>query len=71
MPDTTRTCVSCGKVFWVTEKELKECMIPVPGMHHPKDCPEHLDAICPKCDIGVYGPEECPACRTKQDQQRN
>jgi len=57
--------------FKVTDKELEECKTPAPGMHDPKDCPDGLDSFCPACDLSVYGPEECPSCRTKQDMQRS
>lgn len=71
MPDEIRTCMSCFTKFKVTEKELEECKIPAPGHHDPSKCPEGLDQMCPACDPGVYGPDECKMCRVKQDGQRS
>ena len=70
MPDETRTCLSCFKKFTVTAKELEDCKNPGPGLHLPSKCPEGLDLMCPFCDPDVYGPDECPMCRPKQDMQR-
>ena len=71
MPGEIRTCMTCFTKFKVTEKELEACKTPGPGLHDPKHCPEGLDTMCPDCDSGVYGPEECPGCRVKQDGQRS
>lgn len=71
MPDEIRNCMACFTKFKVTAKELEECKIPGPGLHEPRSCPEGLDQMCPKCDPDVYGPDECPMCRVKQDGQRS
>lgn len=55
-------CSSCGTLFTVK--------IPK-GMHHPKDCPEALDTMCPSCYDEVYELTECASCRPKQDMQRS
>jgi hypothetical protein len=72
MHDEIRTCESCGKEFNVPGRLLEAMAKDIaPGKHHPKDCPEGLDQMCPSCEPDVYGPSECPSCRPKQDQQRS
>jgi hypothetical protein len=67
----TRTCESCGARFTVSDRELQQCRMPAPGKHHPSQCPEGLDTMCPNCDPNTCGPTECKQCRPKQDMQRS